>query len=365
MHNKTIDRREFLKLGALALGGLAFRSWNSKFLALPDFPESERLGRVGWYSVDVKQRPDHESNTVAVLYEDTVVPWLRETVGYRPFRNNQRYVETPQGYIWSGDLIPVRKEINKPITVLPQSGDETGIWVEVTVPYVDTVMDNPPPRSNFFQYRVENGMPLRLYYSQILWVDRVRINDDGAIQYRVNERYGNPGDMLWAPAEAFRQITKEEISPISPEVEDKHIVVRVRWEEQLLSCYERDTEVYFCRVSTGKSEGSTPTSAVTSPGFQIWRKLHSLHMSGGTNAEGWDLPGIGWTSLFHGDGVAIHSTFWHNNFGEPMSHGCVNAAPDDAKWIYRWTLPVVPFDTGDNDVTITGETSTRIQVVED
>ena len=163
MQNKTINRRDFLKLSGLALGSLALRPWNTGLLTLPDFPASERLGRVGWYSVDVKARPDHESSTVAVLYEDTVVPWLKETVGYRPFRNNQRYVETPQGYIWSGDLIPVRNEINKPVTVLPQSGDETGIWVEVTVPYTDTVMANPPPRTNFFLYRVENGMPLRLY----------------------------------------------------------------------------------------------------------------------------------------------------------------------------------------------------------
>lgn len=365
MKNRPISRREFIKLGGLALGSLAMRPWNTRLLALPDFPDSERLGRVGWYSVNVKDRPDHDANTVTVLYEDTVVPWLKETVGYRPGRNNQRYVETPQGYIWSGDLIPVRNMINKPVTVLPATGDEAGMWVEVTVPYVDTVMANPPPRSDFFQYRDENGMPFRLYYSQILWVDQVRIADDGAILYRVNERYGNPGDMLWAPAEAFRIITEEELTPISPEVEDKHIVVRVRWEEQILSCYERGTEVFFCRVSTGQEEGSTQTSAVGSPGFQIWRKLHSLHMSGGTNAEGWDLPGIGWTCLFQGNGVAIHSTFWHNNFGEPMSNGCVNCAPDDAKWIYRWTHPQVPFDTGDHDVTITGQVSTRIQVVEE
>ena len=238
------------------------------------------------------------------------------------------------------------------------------MWVEVTVPWVDTIMDNPPPRSNFFQYRVEHGMPLRLYYSQILWVDQIRIDDAGTVWYRVNERYGNPGDILWAPGEAFRPITPEEISPINPEVEEKSIVVSTRWEEQYLSCYEGNREVYYCRVSTGVESGSTPLSAVGSPGFQIWRKLHSLHMSGGTNAEGWDLPGIGWTALFHGDGVAIHSTYWHNNFGEPMSHGCVNASPEDAKWIFRWTLPVVPFDSGDNDVTITGEPSTRIMVVE-
>ena len=365
MNRNYFSRREFLKLSALSLGSLALGPRGKQLHALQDFPDAERLGRVGWYSVELKQRPDHDSNTVGVLYEDSVVPWLRETVGYRPFRNNQRYVETPDGYIWSGDLIPVQNVRNVPLTTLPQTGGESGFWVEVTVPWVDIVMDNPPPRSNFFQYRVENNLPLRLYCSQILWVDLIRVDDTGKIWYRVNERYGNPGDMFWAPGEAFRPITEAELAPISPEIEDKHVEVRIRWEEQILSCYEGNAEVYFCRVSTGKSDGSTPVSAIASPGFQIWRKLHSLHMSGGTNAEGWDLPGIGWTSLFHGDGVAIHSTFWHNNFGEPMSHGCVNASPDDAKWIYRWTQPIVPFNSGDNDITITGETSTRIVVIED
>jgi lipoprotein-anchoring transpeptidase ErfK/SrfK len=86
-------------------------------------------------------------------------------------------------------------------------------------------------------------------------------------------------------------------------------------------------------------------------------------MAGGTNEAGWDLIGIGWTALFVGEGVALHSTFWHNNFGEPMSHGCVNLSPEDAKWIFRWTLPVVPYDTG--DITIVGEGSTKVVVVED
>jgi hypothetical protein len=365
MNKISISRREFLKLGALSFGGIALHPLARRYLTLRDFPEAERLGRVGWYSVELKLRPDHDSETVGVLYEDAVVPWLRERTGSRPFRNNQRYVETPQGYIWSGDLIPVQNIRNEPQTALPQSGQEPGMWVEVTVPWVETVMDNPPPRSNFFQHRVENDLPIRLYFSQILWVDKIRVDENGEIWYRVNERYGNPGDMLWAPGEAFRPITPEELVPISPDIEDKHIVVKVRWGEQMLSCYEGNSEVYFCRVSTGKSEGATPLSAFASPGFPIWRKLHSLHMSGGTNEEGWDLPGIGWTSLFHGEGVAIHSTYWHNNFGEPMSHGCVNASPEDAKWIFRWTLPHVPFETGDNDITVTGDTSTRIMVEED
>jgi lipoprotein-anchoring transpeptidase ErfK/SrfK len=67
--------------------------------------------------------------------------------------------------------------------------------------------------------------------------------------------------------------------------------------------------------------------------------------------------------LFVGEGVAIHSTFWHNNFGEPMSHGCINASPQDAKWLFRWTQPAVPIVAG--DITISGDGSTRITVIEE
>jgi hypothetical protein len=86
----------------------------------------------------------------------------------------------------------------------------------------------------------------------------------------------------------------------------------------------------------------------------------SLHMSGGTTGGGWDLPGIGWTTLFVGTGVSIHSTFWHNNFGVPMSRGCINASPDDARWIFRWSLPVVPYDPGDVTIPLPGGTVVEV-----
>jgi len=87
-------------------------------------------------------------------------------------------------------------------------------------------------------------------------------------------------------------------------------------------------------------------------------------MSGGTPGAGYDLPGIAWTSIFATGGVAIHSTFWHYNYGTPVSHGCVNCTPDDAKWIFRWNSPEVVYDPGMVDVTVTGQVSTDIQVVE-
>lgn len=370
MSRQKISRREFLKISAAGLGGLALsNSLGRLALAQSDFPSAERLGRVvvdlrgGW--VNLLARPDNNAEKVGVVYEDTVVPWLRETVGSWSFRNNQRFVETPDGYLWSAYVQPVQNNPNRPVASLPQADGEEGMWVEVSVPWVNAVLANPPVRSAWFRFRVENQMPLRFYYSQILWVDQLRIDESGQTYYRVNERYGNPGDMFWVPAEGLRPITREELAPIRPDVEDKRIVVRVDWKDQTLSCYEGNQEVYFCKISSGQSTGSTPLSAVGSPGFAIWRKLHSLQMSGASSDDdGWQLPGIGWTSLFHGDGVAIHSTYWHNNFGEPMSHGCVNARPEDAKWIFRWTKPVVPFMAGDIDVTIDRIESTHVTVIE-
>ena len=87
-------------------------------------------------------------------------------------------------------------------------------------------------------------------------------------------------------------------------------------------------------------------------------------MSGGTTGAGYDLPGIAWTSIFSTGGVAIHSTFWHNNYGDPVSHGCVNCTPEDAKWIFRWIMPEVVYDPGMLDVTVSGQPSTSVEVVE-
>ncbi len=360
--DKRLSRREFIKLATLGVGGTVLRPL-LKVLPAADFPQAERLGRVakGW--VDLKARPDYDSPTIGTLYEDTVVVWLREVAGYWPYRNNQRWVETPDGYVWCAYLQPVRNQPVQPVAELPQLSDgQRGMWAEVSIPYVDAVLANGPPRSAWWRYRQENGLPFRFYYSQVVWIDAMKTDDDGATWYRVNERYGNPGDIFWCRAEAFRQITADEMTPISPEVEDKRIEVNIGWNDQFLSCFEGSTEVYYCRISSGVGENATPTTPPVSPGFMIWRKLFSLHMGGSTAAGSWDVPAVGWTSLFQGDGVAIHSTYWHNNYGEPMSHGCLNARPDDAKWIFRWTSPVVPFEEG--DITIVGSGGTRVIVRE-
>jgi lipoprotein-anchoring transpeptidase ErfK/SrfK len=62
------------------------------------------------------------------------------------------------------------------------------------------------------------------------------------------------------------------------------------------------------------------------------------------NPNVYDLPGVPWVSYITIDGVAFHGAFWHANWGHVMSNGCINMKNDDAKWLYRWTTPVVPFN---------------------
>ena len=345
---ESLTRRGFLKLAVAGLGVLSLRGLN-QINSLQDFPQHDRLGRA-FAKVEVKAKPDYNAQTVSVLYDDAVVPWIKEVVGSHPYRYKQRFVETENGYIWASDLQPVRNQPNTPQMNLPMTSLGTGMWVEVSVPYVDIILENKPV-SPGFKNKTEASIPLRLYYSQILWVDKVRKDDSGTIWYRVNERFGY-GDLMWADARAFRPMSVDEMTPISPDVADKRIEINVEEKYQALSCYEGDSEVYFCRISAGKKfdpDGKPLESSSTPSGTHtIWRKQVSTHMSGGTTGGGYDLPGIGWTALFSGDGVAVHSTFWHNNFGgELMSHGCVNARPEDAKWIFRWSNPPVQYDPGD------------------
>jgi hypothetical protein len=76
--------------------------------------------------------------------------------------------------------------------------------------------------------------------------------------------------------------------------------------------------------------------------------MPSKHMGDGrivSDIEAYELPGVPWTTFFVDTGVAIHGTYWHQNFGAVMSRGCVNVPTAVAKWVFRWTTPVSAPDT--------------------
>jgi lipoprotein-anchoring transpeptidase ErfK/SrfK len=362
-----INRRRFFEKSLIGLGGIALLpSLNLKTLGLDEWPVGEFLGRNTVYlpnSLPIRSKPTIDGAIVRNLVEDECVVWLREVIGDSPVgRPSKKWVETPEGYIYCPSLQKVMNFPNEPVTELPVFGDDRGMWVEVTVPYVNLELANPPARAPWLKEAPQTLW--RLYYSQVIWVDEIQTASDNRILYRVLERYGSYGDIFWADARAFRRVTEEEIATINPEAEKKKILINVN--QQSLSCYEGNNEVYFCQVSTGRKlddYGIPVDTWATNPGTHwIWRKLVSLHMSGGGTGAGYDTMAIPWTSLFVGEGIAIHATFWHNDFGTPKSHGCVNTLPEDAKWIFRWTTPQVAYNPG--DVTNNTYEGTQIEVVE-
>jgi len=353
-----LSRRSFVKLAGIGIGALALHPMDLRWdvpkavrsLAIPDFPKSDFLGRnctsdtnlqYGG-TVPIMTRPDVGSSTVRDAHRDEVFPWLREVSAESLNLNNpnQRWVETPEGYIWSPYLQPCRNQPNTPLTELPAGA--SGFWAEVTVPYVDLILDNPAPVSGWMRDHVTYDLQARLYYSQVMWINKIRTSDSGTVEYHVNERYGNPGDLFWADGTAFRPLSQDDLSPIHPEIDPatKKIIVNLNY--QTLSCQEGEHEVYFCRVSTGIQENSTPLGE-----HAIWRKLISVRMSASTTGASYDLPGMSWTTFFVGDGVAIHAATSHNDFGAVRSHGCVNCHPEDAKWVFRWSQPTVLLEPGD------------------
>jgi hypothetical protein len=120
-------------------------------------------------------------------------------------------------------------------------------------------------------------------------------------------------------------------------VGEKHIYVDLG--TQTLSAYQGDTLFMQVPVSTGKWF-PTPTGE-----FTIWEKIRATKMSGGEGADYYYLPNVPFVMFFSNDKVAasrgfsLHGAYWHNNFGHPMSHGCVNMRTIDAEKLYNWVNP--------------------------
>lgn len=350
---KAFSRRDFLKLTGFSLGAIALGPFKGTFNAiapLAQFPKGDRLGRIAvtpnFYSTESKSQPDQNAQTIRNVAQDEVIVWEREVVGTTSAGGVSRtWVQTPDGFIYAPHVQPVRNLPNTPITSIPAG--KPGFWAEVTVPYVDLQLLNLPI-SPGIKYLQQTGQPVRLYYSQVVWIDQIGSQDGHTILYRFNESPGHGygyGDLFLADGAAFRPLTPDDVSPIHPEVDPatKTITVDATAAHQTLSCFEGKNEVYFCRVSTGYGDKySTPTGTQA----VAW-KILSLHMAAsfGASDSGYDTMAVSWPTFFNTQaGAAIHAAFWHDDFGNQRSHGCVNAAPEDAKWIFRWTTPSVSLD---------------------
>jgi lipoprotein-anchoring transpeptidase ErfK/SrfK len=103
---------------------------------------------------------------------------------------------------------------------------------------------------------------------------------------------------------------------------------------QRLWAYEGEHVVLSTWVSTGTAE--TPEVATPIGQYRILVKRPLETMTGTVNGEPYQVKDVPYVMYFTDEGHALHGTYWHNNFGSPMSHGCVNLPMDVAEWMYRW-----------------------------
>ncbi|HVY45278.1 MAG TPA: L,D-transpeptidase, partial [Minicystis sp.] len=114
-------------------------------------------------------------------------------------------------------------------------------------------------------------------------------------------------------------------------------------EKQTLVAYEGARPVYVTLVSTGADGlGDPKTTHSTIQGvFRIHTKHVSVTMDDDAEGAAFDFRDVPFVQYFT-EGFALHAAYWHDDFGTPRSHGCVNLSPKDAAWLFAWTDPAVP-----------------------
>lgn len=346
----SLTRREFLRwcvAGLLALIGtpewpfslVTGKSADPQSLGLS-------LGRIIPPKTEGYDRPSFSANIRKTYWRDLVLPITAVTLGDEtPGHNRIWYLLNDEAYVHSGEVQPVVLQPQLPLTEIPSQGR----LFEVTVPYTDAL----------WHPHLTWSVAYRLYYSATFWVTQAVQDEHGEWWYRIVDDKWPVA--FFARATHLRAVQPDDVAPLSPQVPADEKWIEVRLGFQIVLAWEGDKPVFAARAATGARfrDGDFRTP----PGrYQTHRKRPSRHMAAGDRAapNSYDLPGVPWVSYLMDNGISFHGTYWHNDFGRPRSHGCINLSPQDALWIYRWTYPAVPLDTN----YVTAERGTAVIVVE-
>jgi len=332
MANK-LSRRDFLKLGALGLASLAFRRTN-------DFGELENAESIARVAIDASQtvsvysQPDDTSTIKFQRYRDDIVNVYHEVISDKSPKYNPLWYRVWGGYIHCAHMQRVQVKLNP----VPNELSEGLHLVEITVPYTQSYLQRTPGA----------WTPIyRLYYNSVHWVSEIVEGPDGTPWYRIkDELIGYDSLNYYIPAKHARLIQPEETAPISPDVNPDKKYIEVSLADQELIAFEEGRIVMRTKISSGldySPPGEIPWKTPTGR-FNVQTKMPSKHMGGAEltdSLEAYVIPGVPWAAFFEPEnGVAFHGTYWHQNFGIPMSHGCINMRTEEALWLFRWTTPV-------------------------
>ena len=321
MLSGTFSRRDFLKLSSATLLGLFFSELHLDSARADIVPMQ---GRVQATSLFVRDAPSYSGKKLTTAKRDDLLDISGQVFGGAQGDTNRIWYQlTNQSFAYSGYVQSVKTTLNPVVMEIP----ETGVLGEITIPYAESS----------YAVNVSPSPGPRLYYATTHWVTGLIVDKaDGSLWYKA---YDAATKVYYYIRPQWLHIFQpEELSPLSPQVSEKEKHIEIFLERQLLLAYEWDVLVYAARVASGRKNYESPTGW-----FHTFHKRPTYHMFGGADEFSvFDLPGVPWDSYITDSGVALHGTYWHNDFGTPHSHGCINLATEDAKWIFRWTLPSVP-----------------------
>ncbi len=339
---RSFSRRQFLKLSssALAMALTPSRRWfpaDEMWMSTPDQDPGKPLGRMGRAlaaGVAVYDKPERGAKRLAYYKRDESFVITGEVRAPGLNAHNDLWYETEEGYVFSAWVQPMLKYPPQPTLYdLPA----WGCWGEICVPYTSARVAPHPEAAEKYRY----------YYGTTYHIIGVHRDEQGNDWYQLFDELP-PTASYYALARDVRVISRSEIAPIHPFVGDKRIEVDLS--NQVVTCFENGEVVFATRCASGAAftmaDGSIADFSTPKGEHYVLLKQASRHMVGEdeNSPDYFDLPGIPWDTFFDLEGRAIHGTYWHNDFGVPRSHGCVNVSIDAARWIYRWTHPIGAYE---------------------
>ena len=341
MAGNLFSRRDFLKLSSATLLGLLLTELTPRSAGAFRLPQK---GRVLATSLVVRDAPRFSGRKVRSVKRDDLLDLVDEVCGGVETDYNRTWYQLSDGhFVYSGWVQPLDIRSNPEVTDIPASG----LLGEITLPFIESI----------YGINLSPSPGPRLYYASTHWIESAVIDKrDGSLWYQAFDAATQ--SHYYIKPVGVRLIPLEELVPLSPDMpaDEKHIEIHLS--RQLLLAYEGDRPVLATRVATGRRGYESPSGT-----FTTFHKRPTFHMFGGADEFSiFDLPGVPWDSYVTESGVALHGTYWHNDFGAPHSHGCINVAPEAAQWIFRWTLPAVP---PDQNLILMPGSGTQVKITKD
>ena len=254
---------------------------------------------------------DAENGAAPLRTLDAGYVWVR-LAGWITYKGQIWYLSSDGGYLPISRTALYRPSAFQGITVRSQPAFPFA-WVLTSVKTSSKPGAKPDAQSVAFRR-----------YTLVTLYERREVG--GQVWYRV-------GENQWLVQTA---VAKVERTPPPAGVGPGEKWIDVSLFEQTVAAYEGDQMVYATLTSTGLRRWPTVQG--------LYRIHHKFALDGMTGRKGepdyYSLEDVPWVMYFHED-YALHGAYWHDGFGYQHSHGCINLAPQDAKWLYDWTTPTV------------------------